>query len=102
MIEKVEIVIKNGLQESINALILYSKNIAYINNKKYQITEDFKKELQTTIYSWKNEYGSDSNIDSEEFTMTIHTNKKKEIFHGKGIFPHNYQYLKELLGDIND
>lgn len=101
MIQTIEVIIKSGPIEEVNALILYEKNICYINNKKYQITEDFKKEFLETIYSWKNEYGNDKNIDSEEFLLTVKTKEKKETFHGKGIFPHNYEYLKELLGDIN-
>ena len=63
--------------------------------------------LGQKIYSfnfplWKNEYGGSTTIDAEEFLVTVTTNKGKETFHGKGIFPHNYEALKELLSDQYD
>ena len=101
MIETIEINIRNGVLETINALIIFKKNICYINNKKYIITEEFKNSLLNEILCWKNEYGSDEiNIDSEEFTIKINTSKCEERYHGKGIFPYNYTYFKELLGAI--
>ena len=100
MIQTIEINIRNGILEKINALIIYERKICYINNKKYEITDEFLDELLDTICLWKNEYGSDDNIDSEEFTINVKTKDSEEIFHGKGIFPYNYPYLKELLGDV--
>lgn len=102
MIQTIEIMIGNSLQQTFNVLIVYSKNICYINNKKYQATDAFIEELIQTICLWKNEYGSDENIDSEEFLIKVKSTNGIETFHGKGIFPHNYEVLKELLGDIDD
>ena len=83
-------------------LIIYGKNICYINNQKYQVSDAFMEELIQTIYPWQNEYGEDENIDSEEFQITIKSTDGQEKYHGNGIFPHNYENLKELLGDISD
>lgn len=100
MIQTIEINIKNGVMDKLNALIIYNRNICYINNKKYKVTNEFLDEFLDTICLWKNEYGNDDNIDSEEFTIYVKTKDEQETFHGKGIFPYNYEYIKELLGDI--
>ncbi len=102
MIQSVEININNGAINTLNALVLFSKNICYINNNKYDISEDFKDELLDTIFMWKHEYGSDGNIDSKEFLVTVKTNDKIETFHGKGIFPANYSTIEELLSDADE
>ena len=102
MVQTIEIRISNGIQQTINALIVYSKNICYINHTKYHVSDSFIEELLQTICMWKPEYGEDDNIDSEEFYIKVTSTDGKESFHGKGIFPHNYSVLKELLGDIND
>ena len=102
MIQSIEIIIQSGLHVTTNALILYAKKIAYINDKKYLITDSFIDALEKTIYLWKEEYGSSNVIDCEEFLITITTDQGKETIHGKGIYPHNYGELKELLSDIND
>ena len=102
MIQTIEIIIGNGLNQTVNALILYSEKICYKNNKKYQVTDAFMKKLIQTICLWKPEYGSDNNIDSEEFLIKVTTTDGIETFHGKGVFPYNYPVLIELLGDLDD
>ena len=100
MIQTIEINIRHGIIDKLNALIIYERNICYINNKKYKVTNEFMEEILDEICYWKNEYGSDDNIDSEEFTINIKTKENEEKYHGKGIFPYNYPYLKELLGEV--
>ena len=102
MIQTIEVLIHNGIEQSLNALIVYPKNICYINNKKYNVSDYFMEEVIQAICLWRPEYGNDTNIDSEEFLVTVKSTDGKETFHGKGFFPHNYETLKELLGDIND
>lgn len=102
MIQSVEINVKNGVTNELNALVIFSKNVCYINNHEYQISEEFKDELLDTIYMWKHEYGSDGNIDSKEFLITVRTDNKEEYFHGKGIFPENYGTIEELLGESDE
>ena len=102
MIQTIEIMIKMGINNIINAIIVYPKNICYLNNVKYEVDDDFLDDIAGTIALWRNEYGYDENIDSEEFTIIVTTDEGKETMHGKGIYPHNYEYLKELLGDLND
>ena len=101
MIDTIEIIIKNGIIESTSLLLIYEKNICYLNNKKYAVDETFKEELLRIIRTWKNEYGSSSDIDSEEFLITITTKNTKETIHGKGNYPNNYNSLIELIGGIN-
>ena len=95
MIQTVEVIIKNGLT-TLNTLLVYEKHILYINNKKYQVTDSFIEALLDIIYAWKKEYGTDNNIDSEEFTVIVKSKDGTDTFHGKGVFPHNYDSLKEL------
>ena len=103
MIETMEIIIKNGPVNLIHALIFFSENICYKNKKKFNVSNEFLDNLTRTIRLWKNEYGSNNRvIDSEEFKVIVQTKDKKEIFHGKGLFPDNYISFKELLGDIHD
>ena len=102
MIETIEIMIQNGPIQSLYALIVYPRNICYKDNKKYIVTDDFLKEITRTIRLWKNEYGTSNIIDDEEFKVIVKTKEKEETFHGKGIFPNNYEHLKEVLGDLYD
>lgn len=102
MIQMLEVMIHNGATDILNAMVVFPKKICFVNDKKYKVSEDFLNELMRTIYLWKNEYGYDSNIDSEEFKVIVTTKEGKETFHGKGVYPHNYEHLKEMLGDIND
>ena len=103
MIETIEIIIQNSLNEETHAIILYSENICYKNNKEYKVTNEFLESIIRTIRTWKNEYGNSSKlIDSEEFNIIVKEKEKKETFHGKGIYPENYDYLKELLGELHD
>ena len=101
MIKTIEIMIHNGIFEKINFLLIYDKNICYLDNKKYTIDDEFKSQLLRIIRTWKNEYGTANGMDLEEFTITVNT-EDKETFHGKGIFPDNYNSLIELLGGLND
>ena len=101
MIKTIEIIIKNGIFETINFLLIYENNICYLNDKKYIVNKEWKDNLIRIIRTWKNEYGTKSGIDLEEFTITI-TSDKKELIHGKGIFPTNYNSLIEILGDLDD
>ena len=102
MIETIEIMIKNVANEQLSVLVMCSENICYKNNKKYKVTKEFIEDLIRTIRLWKTEYGNSENIDSEEFTIVVKTGEQKEMFHGKGVFPNNYQYLMELLGELYD
>lgn len=100
MISTIDVIIKMGPIEIMNAIIIPPKNLCYVNDKKYTITEDFVKEVTRTIYLWNNEYGKDNNIDSEEFFVIVNTKDGQTKFHGKGVYPHNYDYLKKLIGDL--
>lgn len=102
MINTIDITVQNGINEVFHAIIAYNTKICYINNKAYTLKESFLEEFIRTIRLWKNEYGNNHKIDDEEFTVLIQTDKNEEVFHGKGIFPDNYHYFKELLGDIHD
>lgn len=102
MVNSIEISIKSGINELLSAQILYNENICIKNNKKYVIDELFKKNVLRTICLWKNEYGNDNKIDTEEFYITVNSSDGKETIHGKGVFPNNYEYLIRLLGDLDD
>ena len=100
MIKAIEIIIKNGIYSN-NYLISFTNKNLYLNNKKYEVTETFLNNLKNTILYWKNEYGSSKEIDIEEFTVIVYSDEGEDKYHGKGIYPNNYNYFKELLGDYN-
>ncbi len=102
MINTIEVIIRSGIFDSIHLIISYPRESCYMNNKIYTLNDKFLDELVRTIRLWDNEYGYDQMIDSEEFKVIVTTNEKEEIFHGKGIFPSNYQGFKRLLGEIHD
>ena len=102
MVQEISINIKRGWIETIKANIEFDKKICIVNKEEYEVNDNFLDELLDTIYLWKNEYGYDNDFDSEEFNIEVKTDKGKELFHGKGNYPSNYEYLKELLGDYHD
>ena len=101
MIQTIEMIVRNGLTQPIKALIVYDKNLCYLNDTKYEVSDSWMEDVIQTICLWQPEYGFDGNIDSEEFLVTVTSTDGKESFHGKGVFPYNYQTLKELLGDLD-
>ena len=102
MINAIEINIKNGIFDQINALIYFPEKVCYLNNKKYNIDDKFLDEIVNINRYWDNEYGTGKGIDMEEFTIIVYSNKKKTKYHGKGKYPDNYSRIKELLGELND
>ena len=101
MIKAIEIIINNGSINETNYMISYTNKVCYQNDKKYEVTDSFLDELKNTILYWKKEYGSNNIIDAEEFTVIVYSNDGEDKFHGKGIYPNNYEIFKRLLGDIN-
>ena len=102
MIKTIEIIINNGINIISNILIIPSKNVCYSKDKEIKIDSSFTDRIIHEIYNWKNEYGENDGIDREEFTITITTSEGTEVFHGKGIYPSNYEVLKRILGELND
>lgn len=102
MIDKVEIIIGNGLSDEYLIMINNHVKKAFVNDNIIDIADDYVERLLEIIKYWKNEYGNDNKIDSIEFTITLYEDNIEEKYHGKGIFPDNYNELKELLGELHD
>ena len=102
MIDKVEIIIGDGIstQETI-----YINNIikkAYINGEVKKIPENYADRLIEIVKYWKNEYGTSEGLEKVEFKLSIYGDNIEETYHGKGMFPNNYDELIELLGELHD
>lgn len=100
MVDLIEIKIINGIVNIYDAIFDYNENYCIINDRKRLIKEETKDSLLRIIRTWRNEYGSSSVIDAEEFIITIHTSSNDETLHGKGVFPNNYDELLSFLGDL--
>lgn len=101
MIKAIEIIIKSGVNITYNCIISYTNKTCYLNDKKYEVTDEFLNTLKNTILYWKNEYGTSNKIDAEEFTIIVYSEDGEDKYHGKGIYPNNYSLLKEMLGDLH-
>lgn len=101
MIKAIEIIINSGVNIEKNYLISYTNKACYIDDKKYDLTDEYLDNLKNTILYWKKEYGTKNIIDVEEFTINVYSDKGTDTYHGKGIYPNNYELLKEMLGDFN-
>ena len=102
MIDNIEININNGALNSYSALVSFKNNYCFCNDKKYNIDEEFKGNVVRIIRTWEHEYGNSKNIDDEEFKIVIMmSDNKKEVFHGKGVFPKGYRELIKMLGDLH-
>ena len=102
MIKTIEILITSGPIDLYNAQILPTKKIVYLNNHKYEVDDDYMNKILDVICLWKEEYGYDNKIDTEEFNITIITSNSKNTIHGKGYYPSNYKMLKDMLEEIYD
>ena len=100
MIDTIEIMIQKGTHRIYHFVIKYNELKAYADGLVFDLSKDYLDELLRTIRLWKNEYGSDSKIDNEEFTIIVTSNGKEDKIHGKGYYPDNYSHLIELLGEI--
>jgi hypothetical protein len=102
MIDKVEIIIGNGLEIQESIAINNITKQAYVNGKIKTIQDDFIERLIDIIKYWKNENGTKDGIDALEYTITIYDGDKKYKYHGKGVLPSNFNVFRELLGEINE
>lgn len=102
MIELMEIEIKQGIFVKLNLILFYKENELYLNNKKYNINDEFKEKLVRIISSWKSQFKSTNKIDEEEYKVTIRTKEKEKIIKGKGSYPLNYNELFRLLGELQN
>ncbi len=100
MIDLIEITIQSGIERT-ELLLFPNKNIAYINERKIEITEQDMNSILDIIFPWKKEYGTCSGIDLEEWQIKIMSNNEETIYHGKGVYPSTYQELKRLVGEFN-
>ena len=100
MINTIEIIIQSGTINNYHFVIKYNELKAYADGKSFELTKEFLDELIRTMRFWKNEYGNDTKLDNEEFTIIITTNNNIERIHGKGYYPVNYSHLIEMLGEI--
>lgn len=101
MIEKIEIIINYGLFKCDEIEIDCINKKIIQNKKEKEIKEKEISELIKLISSWDKEYNSSNEIDSEEFYIRLLGNNIEENYHGKGVFPTNYSYFKEIIGEIN-
>ena len=102
MIEKLDIEIKNGIYITLTASLFYKDNILYLNNKKYQVTDEFKENLVRIIRTWESGYKDTGIIDEEEYIITVKTDSGEEIIKGRGEYPSNYHELFNLLGGLEN
>ena len=95
----------NILEIEINIISMTQNINILIDVKNMLVNNTFKIEKETidcllnTICLWKNEYGI-KGIDLEEFKVRVVTDTKTDVFHGKGIYPKNYQCFKEIVGEL--
>ena len=97
MIDLIEVEIHNGCLKRIKAIIIPNQKIAYINDKKWEVSEEWLNSLINIITLWDREYGSSPIIDIEEFEVRVLSNQEETIFHGKGNYPTSYPSFLKLL-----
>ena len=102
MIDKVEIYIVNGLTDNKEYIINNKTKKVYINGIIKDIKEDFVERLVDIIKFWKNDYGTETGLDVNEYTINLYENNIKETYHGKGNYPTNFELFIELLGELNE
>ena len=101
MIDTIEVIIQNGVLLSEHFVLKCNELKVYFAYETKEVSNEFLDELVRIIRLWKNEYGNNSKVDSEEFTVIVTSNDKTiDKFHGKGIYPDNYNQFIELLGEI--
>lgn len=99
MIDSIDISISRGTVNIYKVLIDPNNNSCFINQKKYEIESKLINKIIEIIVTWKYEYGCSNTLDAEEFIVRINS-AKAITYHGKGIFPENYNELLSIIGDI--
>lgn len=99
MIDSINILISRGTVNIYKILIDPNNNSCYINQKKYEIDNKLIHKILDIIVTWKYEYGYSNTLDAEEFTIIINSTKTT-TYHGKGIFPENYNEFLNIIGGI--
>lgn len=102
MVDEIEICIKNGVLREKNILIIPKEDKMYVNNEQYPINKEIISKLLNILATWKYEYGKNNEIDAEEFKVVVKSKDGATVYHGKGIFPNNYNEFLEVLGGIQN
>ena len=102
MVDEIEIEVRNGINNTVNYIIYPKDNVCYINEETYYISDEQINYLLSIIVTWKYEHGTSNSIDTVEFEVKIYSDDKIDRYHGKGIFPYNYNEFKEVLGEVTN
>ena len=101
MVDKIEIIINNGVIFEKNIQIIPNKNICYINNEEYRIENGKVEKILDILATWKYEYGN-TGIDKDEFKVVVYSKGYETTYHGKGNYPRNYFEFLDILGGIQN
>lgn len=99
MVNNIEITINQGSKRIYEAIIFPLNNECFINDNKYSMKSEKIDELLSAISLWKYEYGFSNVIDCEEFNVNVFSDDKKTTYHGKGVYPDNYDKIKNILNE---
>ena len=103
MVDKIEVVINNGVFREKEILVEPSKNLCCIDKNEYQIKDEEISKILSILSTWKYEYGNNENIiDCQEFSINVFSNDTKTTYHGKGNFPTNYLEFLNIFGGIQN
>lgn len=102
MVNSIEIIINQGSKKTYESIVYPLNNKCFINDKKYSISSEKVDELLSILSLWKYEYGYSNVIDCEEFKINVFSNNKKTIYHGKGVYPDNYEKIKDILNEVSN
>ncbi len=102
MVDKIEIVLNNGVLLQKNIQILPQKQKCNINQQEYKIETKIIEKILDILSTWQYEYGENIAIDQEEFNVTVYSSNSKTTYHGKGNYPHSYNEFLRLLGEIEN
>ena len=97
-IDRIEVEI-SGLNP-VDVVVFPKENKCIINGVEKMLPEYQINALLRIFIYWKSEYGSLNIIDAEEFNINIISSGNTSTYHGKGIFPNNYNELRKWIGDI--
>lgn len=100
MVDNIEIIIKQGAISIFEIFVYPKNNICYINNKNYVIKKEAINQLLGILSGWKYEYGISNVVDAEEFIVKVSSDSQVTSYHGKGIYPNNYDVFRSILGGI--
>lgn len=102
MIEFIKIDTMSGIIKNLDITIIPNQHICYVNDKNYDINDEFVDKVIRIIRTWGNTDNITNVIDAQECNIIVKTKDEESLINIKGDYPENYNELFNLFEELQN